>query len=230
MLFGRRTPENWRDRLRVAVWPRRSWARSFQYVTKRIMRLTASPHSIAAGVAAGVFASFTPFMGFHFLIAFGLAYLLAGNFLAAGLGTFVGNPLTFPVIWASTYATGRFILLGVTSGEPPTRVTEMGTGGVFSHGFLGAMEKIADLWNPVLKPMTVGGIPLGIAFAVFFYFVTRSMASGFRAARGRQIAEKAAAIRARGDQATRNAPQSDQGEVSKDGEASGKTLMQGAGH
>jgi len=229
MLFGRRTPENWRERLRVAMWPRRSWARSFQYVSKRILRLTASPHSVAAGVAAGVFASFTPFMGFHFLIAFGLAYLLAGNFLAAGLGTFVGNPLTFPFIWASTYATGRFILLGATSSEPPTRVAEMGTGGVFSHGVFGAMEKIADLWNPVLKPMTVGGVPLGIVAAVFFYFATRSMAVGFRAARARQIAEKAAANRARGEGSENGAPQANVGDASQDGKPSGKTIMQGAG-
>ena len=34
-----------------------------------ILRLRASPHAIAAGVAAGVFASFIPFLGLHIIIA-----------------------------------------------------------------------------------------------------------------------------------------------------------------
>ena len=70
--------------------------RSGQYVTKRILRLTATPHAVAAGVAAGAFTSFTPFMGLHFLLAAVLAWMVRGNLLAPALGTFVGNPLTFP--------------------------------------------------------------------------------------------------------------------------------------
>ena len=41
----------------------------------------------ATNTTAGVFASFTPFIGFHFLLAFALAYLVAGNMAAAALGT-----------------------------------------------------------------------------------------------------------------------------------------------
>ena len=88
MLFGRKKPESWPEKLRVMLWPRRSWMRSTKYLAKRVLRLTASPHAISAGVAAGVFASFTPFIGFHFLIAFFVAYFIAGNFIAAASGTF----------------------------------------------------------------------------------------------------------------------------------------------
>ena len=63
-------------------------------------------------MGAGVFASFTPLFGFHFLLAFTIAYFVAGNFLAAALGTFFGNPLTFPFIWAGTHKLGTFILRG----------------------------------------------------------------------------------------------------------------------
>ncbi len=79
-------------------------------MTKRILRITASPHAIAAGVAAGVFTSFTPFMGLHFLVAFVLAFVLRGNMIASALGTFFGNPLSFPLIWAATFSTGNFVL------------------------------------------------------------------------------------------------------------------------
>ena len=109
MLFGRKNPASWTEKVRISLWPRRSWSRSFKYVTKRILRLTASPHAVSAGVAAGVFASFTPFLGLHFIIAFVVAYVIAGNLLAAALGTFFGNPATFPIIWASTYKVGTFM-------------------------------------------------------------------------------------------------------------------------
>ena len=163
-------------------------------MTKRVMRLTASPHSIAAGVAAGVFASFTPFMGLHFIIAFLVAYLIAGNFIAAALGTFVGNPLTFPLIWAATYATGRFILSGAThAGAAPAMQEKLAGDAVFDRGLMGAVEHVAGLWDPLLKPMTVGGIPLGILAAIFFYLLTRQLTIGFRHARQRRLAERRSA-------------------------------------
>src|SRR5690606_9209209 len=112
MLFRRRKPAHFGERLRVFLWPRRSFWRSAQYFAKRVLRLTATPHAIAAGIAAGTLASFTPYLGFHFIIAAAVAWVIRGNLIASALGTAVGNPLTFPFIWASTMAAGRFILYG----------------------------------------------------------------------------------------------------------------------
>ena len=191
MLFSRREPVSWRERLRIAVWPRRSWARSVLYVIKRILRLSTSSHSVAAGVAAGVFSAFTPFLGLHFLIAIAIAYLIAGNLLAAALGTFIGNPLTFPLIWTSTYATGKFILSGEHSGGGEHhRVAELASHGLFADGISGMVERIARIWDPVLKPMSVGAIPLGLAFAIVFYVLTRWGATKFRQARQRRLDQR----------------------------------------
>lgn len=199
MLFKRRTPANWREKLRVAVWPRRNWIRSTKYLAKRVLRLTASPHAIAAGIAAGVFASFTPYMGFHFLISFAVAYLVAGNVIAAATGTFFGNPVTFPFIWASTYATGNFILTGNADGggghmEGLHRLIHAD---LFHLGFSGILDIIASIWDPVLKPMTVGAIPLGIAFGLVFYVLTRWAAIAFQKSRRALLAEKARLLKAR---------------------------------
>ena len=49
MLFRRRNRPTRIERLRVAVWPRNSWARSTRYFGKRVLRLTATPHAIALG-------------------------------------------------------------------------------------------------------------------------------------------------------------------------------------
>ncbi len=162
MLFGRRDKPDLAERVRVFFWPRRGWVRSSRYVLKRVLRLSGSPHAIALGVGAGVFASFTPFIGFHFILAGLIAWLIGGNLLASALGTFVGNPLTFPFIWASTYGIGNWIL------------------GVNAHAALeidlepGLLEGSFVTLLPIMKPMFVSGIPLGIFVALMFYFPVRA--------------------------------------------------------
>jgi len=194
MLFKRKIPADWREKMRVWLWPRRSWSRSAKYVTKRILRLTASPHAISAGVAAGVFASFTPFMGFHFITAFVVAYVIAGNLLAAALGTFFGNPISFPFIWASTYTTGNFILNRAShpSGTiPGGKLNSLEFGNVWDHGFYSIFHQISGIWNPVIKPMLVGSIPVGVSISIVAYIVTRWLAIKFRDTRQRQINRRA---------------------------------------
>lgn len=192
MLFRRKKPVTWGEAIRVSLWPRRSWPRSAKYVSKRILRLTASPHAISAGVAAGVFASFTPLLGLHFLLAFVVAYIIAGNFLAAASGTFFGNPITFPFIWASTYNLGNFILSGETPEESGEEAPGLEGVSFFENGISGIWDAIFGIWNPVIKPMLIGGIPLGIFFGIIAYIITRWAAGIFHAARKKRIAKKAA--------------------------------------
>lgn len=183
MLFSRKKPATWGEWFRVLVWPRRSWSRSAKYVSKRILRLTASPHAIAAGVAAGVFASFTPFLGFHFLLAFCVAYVIAGNFLAAASGTFFGNPLTFPFIWAATYKLGSFILSGEAIEGEPEELAGLADADVMELGLSGVWESVVGIWEPVLKPMLIGAVPLGVLFGIAAYIITRWGSIKFNEAR-----------------------------------------------
>lgn len=179
MLFQRRNPPTRKERLRLLVWPRRSFSRSFRYGGKRILRITASPHAVAAGLAVGVFSAFTPFFGFHLIIAIVLAYFLAGNIAAAALGTTLANPLTLPFIWGSTFELGRFIMNGSIDDAPPVRLGR-------------ALETMHfdEIWTPLLKPMLFGSTILGAAFAVVVYFVTRFAVSAFRRRRIERLAEK----------------------------------------
>ncbi|MDZ5696241.1 DUF2062 domain-containing protein [Chelativorans sp. M5D2P16] len=181
MLFKRRKSADWWERARTLVWPRRSFWRSTQYFAKRTLRLRATPHAIAAGIAAGAFASLTPFLGFHFLIAAGLAWLIGGNLIASAIGTAVGNPLTFPFIWGATYKLGQLILYGRHPGD----VAPMHLG----H-FLWHME-FTKLWQPFLKPMAIGALPLGLVVALIFYVLTRWSVIAFREQRRKRLAERA---------------------------------------
>ncbi len=181
MLFRRRKPADFRERVFTLLWPRRSFWRSAQYFAKRVLRLSATPHAIAAGVASGVFVSFLPFLGLHFVLAAVFAWIMAGNLIASAFGTVIGNPVTFPIIWAATYKIGRAILGHGGAGE----ANPVHLGHKLSH------FEFWQLWDPLLKPMTVGGVPLGMAFAIFFYLLTRWGVAAFRRQRQLRLLERA---------------------------------------
>lgn len=163
MLFRRRQSPSRVEQFRVAVWPRNSWSRSTKYYGKRVLRLTATPHAIAIGFAAGAFSSCTPLVGFHFLTAFALAYLVRGNMIASALGTSIGNPLTFPFIWASTFKIGQWVLHGRAPETDPHQVHQQFQSSIFS-------KSLDALW-PMVKPMFIGSIPLGLVVGTISYFV-----------------------------------------------------------
>ena len=179
MLFRRRQGPTLLQRVLIFLWPRRGMQRGWRYLWHRVARISASPHAIALGFAVGAFASFTPFIGLHFLIAAVLAFALGGSILAAAVGTAVGNPLTFPVIWLATYNLGALILgyrqrtrlhIGLPDDMFLLIVTEPGE---FWHTFWAGV-------GPYIAPMTVGSIPLGIACGAAVYFVVRSAVSGYQ--------------------------------------------------
>jgi uncharacterized protein (DUF2062 family) len=179
MLFRRRNPADFKERLRLALWPRRSFRRSARYFAKRVLRLRATPHAIAAGVAAGVFASFFP-LGVHLIVALTISWLIAGNLVAAALGTAFGNPLTIPVMWGATYEIGHMILHG-------------GDAGAIRPSHIGSMIDrmgITALWEPLLEPMIIGALPLGLTFAVAAYALTRWAAGTFQHRRTVRLAAK----------------------------------------
>jgi hypothetical protein len=68
------------------------------------------PERVAAAIALGIGVGFSPFIGIHFLIAIGLAFLLRLNRFDALLGQFAGNPWTLPPVFAAGYALGRKLL------------------------------------------------------------------------------------------------------------------------
>ena len=181
MLFRRRETESLWERLRVWLWPRRSFSRSLQYFSKRILRLNASPHAVAAGVAAGVFASFFP-LGLHFIIAAIVCWIIAGNLVAAVLAAAVGgNPLTVPLLWGVSWEIGKFVL----HQRAPLHGPPANMGDMLQH------LSFAKLWHPILEPLVVGAVPLGLFFALVFYAVTRWGMGVFREQRRRRLAERA---------------------------------------
>ena len=167
MLFRRRQLPTWSETVRILLWPRRNWSRSARYVVYRLWRLRATPHAIALGCACGVFASFTPYLGLHFILAGVLAWVTRGSILASALGTFVGNPLTFPFIWVAGYQLGNWVL-GETSN---IRAVDL------SDSLLN--KSFEQIW-PLLKPMTIGSMPLGILAGTVAYIIVKKAADSYK--------------------------------------------------
>ena len=174
MLFKRRQTESLLERLRVHLWPRRSWSRSSRYVIYRLRRLSATPHAIALGFAAGTFAAVTPYIGTHLIIAALLAWIIGGSIVASVLGTFLGNPLTYPFLWYASYEVGNLLL----GGKATKRQIDL-TQGLFHSSF-------EHLW-PILKPMSLGCIPVGIAVATACYFLGKPMVEAYQRRRRREL-------------------------------------------
>lgn len=149
----------------------------------RVLRLTASPHVIAMGVAAGSFASFTPFLGFHFVTAWIICFFTRGSYFAGAVGTFFGNPLTFPFIWASTLAVGRVVLHGGDVSAAANFETPELTLDLILYSFNTVL--------PVMQAMLIGSVPVGVPVCIVIYFIVRKMAQAYQNSRLKMLADKA---------------------------------------
>jgi len=175
MLFKRRKAPGYWELFKLSLWPRVSWRRSVLYYLKRILRLSGTPRAIAIGAAVGAAVAFTPFLGFHFILTFLIAWPLRGNLVAGAIGTCIGNPITYPFIWAGTYELGH-ILLRQEGPHVPMRLSE------------DLLHKSWDQLWPIIEPMTIGAIPLGLATGAVVYLIVYKAVSAYRESRRERFA------------------------------------------
>ncbi|MEM1236031.1 MAG: DUF2062 domain-containing protein [Pseudomonadota bacterium] len=204
MVFKRREKQSFWRRFVEFLYPRGGWARAYEYVKLRVHRLPDSPERIARGIWAGVFTAFTPFYGLHFVIAASLAFAMRGNVIAAILGTFFGNPLTYVPIGVVSLQTGYFFL-----GIRPRGDLERSLGGRFVdagadlwHNFKAIFTDdvarwggLAKFWDDVFFPYMIGGILPGIIAATAMYFVSVPVIRAYQNRRKGRIRAKIAEIK-----------------------------------
>jgi len=125
-MFKRRKPLTLLQIVKELFWPSMGWKRAFFYIKNRLIRLSDTTHSIALGLSIGLGVSFTPLLGTHFIQAGIIAWFLRANVFSAMMGTFVGNPWTFPFIWWGGLSLGKFLfgILGIEgAGELPEKLS-----------------------------------------------------------------------------------------------------------
>ncbi len=128
-----------------------------RFVYLKILRIKAPPHSIALGLAVGVFVGCLPVIPFQTLIALALAVLFRCSKLAAALGTWVSNPANVVFVYYFLYRVGGIFVPGDTV--------------CFDPEHLAFAEMLRSGWH-LVSVMTVGGVIVGIPAALLTYVVT----------------------------------------------------------
>ncbi|MDG1127760.1 DUF2062 domain-containing protein [Seohaeicola saemankumensis] len=189
-------------------WPRGGWSRAAQYVRHRLHRLPDTPEKIARGIFAGVFTTFTPFYGLHFLTAAIIAFVMRGNILAALLATFFGNPLTYVPIGVISMRMGYF-LLGTPAHSDDHIARSLGgkfmdAGEALQHNFMAMFTDATVDWHSlkifydeVFFPYLIGGIIPGLVAATICYIISVPLIRAYQKRRSGAIKAKLAALKAK---------------------------------
>lgn len=181
-----------------------------QYTQHRLRRLPDSPERVARGVFAGVFVSFLPLFGFHFLSGALVALLLRGNIIAAIIGTFLGNPLTyFAITWVALRV--GYWLRGRDWGEGAAMDS---IGGAFSEAWADLRHNVLSiftsdtahwggLWHfydNVYYPFLIGGIIPGIVVGLVCYAITVPLVAAYQNRRKNALKAKLEALKKKAHQ------------------------------
>ena len=129
----------------------------------KLVRVKDSKDKLAIGFACGSMVSFSPFIGFHFFLAVIFAYILRGNIIASLIGTFIGNPFTFPFIWIFIYKVGNIFFKNDQN---------------LSLEF--TFQSLFDQGYEILIPMMIGSLIVSIPIWFISYFTVKFLMTSFK--------------------------------------------------
>ncbi len=140
----------------------------FVGLVRKLLELKDTPHSIAGGVAIGMFFGFTPLFGLKTLLSLGGAYALRCNPIAAVVTVCLHDIVTplWPVLLRFEYDIGYWIL-----SNPHTFPPKLET----HHLHLAEMLK----WTTFLHvglPLLVGSLFVAVPAAALAYVITLAIA------------------------------------------------------
>ena len=164
-MFKRKKPLDFFTQIAKLIWPEKGWKRNFLYYWKRLTRIPDSPHSISLGFSIGVFFAFSPFLGLHTVLSIFFSWVFRANILSSIIGTFTGNPITYPLMWAFAIGIGGFLSENIDSDYE-----RIGLFNIFETDFLASF--------------LIGSLILGLLFGVSSYFIIKYCIVIFKGSRG----------------------------------------------
>jgi len=179
-MFKRRKPLTLAQTAKEYLWPSMGLRRTLTYIKHRLLRVADTPHKVALGLAIGFGVSFTPLVGTHFIQAGLLAFIFRGNIFAAMVGTFVGNPWTFPFFWWAGFSFGSF-LFGILGFDGATNFPDHMTVPIL-------WEMLKTQPMTIFMPWMLGGYILAVCTMPAAYFVYHHLVKSSKAARAKALA------------------------------------------
>jgi uncharacterized protein (TIGR03546 family) len=156
---------------RAGVWPRfRHW---LGHVHFRLVTIEDTPHSIALGVAIGIFFGFTPLWSLKTLLSIVVAWLFKSNKIAAAISVQLHDLILpfMPAIYLWEYKLGFWAM----HGHFPQRVRFWN---------LALRDYIRwEMFFSVGRPLLIGSVLLGLPCAALVYLICRGLVTSHRASR-----------------------------------------------
>lgn len=152
-----------------------SFRRVVNYYKFRSVRIQASEHSIAAGIAFGCLVSWTPTFGTHLLQCALFCWLTRTSFIASVIGSAFGNFLTTPALMLIAYHAGKVIL------------TVLGYDHLLVSHTIDAVTEETLESDKIFMPTLIGGYAVGIITFPIYYYASFYTVKAARAARRQRI-------------------------------------------
>ena len=153
------------------AWARfRGWLGHLHF---RLVTIEDTPHSIALGVAIGIFFGFTPLWSLKTLLSIAVAWLFKSNKIAAAISVQLHDLILpfMPAIYLWEYKFGFWTMYG----HLPHRIS-------FRALSLGDYFQWATLFT-VGRPLLVGSLIVGLPSATIVYFICRGLVTTHRTSR-----------------------------------------------
>lgn len=156
--------------------------RAAKYYYLKFLRLQGDPHSLAMGVAIGLFVGITPTIPLHTVLIITFAWLLRGNILAALIAaTAASNPFTWLPQYYLSWWVGSLLLPGHLTWDQIHTLLGLLTS---SAGFTESLTFVRQLSLDAAAVMLLGGLLLAAPLACLGYFLSFNL---FRALRKKRL-------------------------------------------
>ena len=148
--------------------------------TEALLHVHDTPERTAAAYALGVFFGFSPFLGFHTVLALGVAFVFNLNRVAVLIGVYSNLPWIIAAYYGLVTAGGAWLLGTKLPPGFAKRIASVFSLSLFHVEF---WRQMARDMRPLFWPYFVGSLIGAIALAILAYWLTR----GFLIARRKHL-------------------------------------------
>ncbi len=155
---------------KAGLWARlRHWLGNIHF---RLVSIKDTPHSIALGVAIGIFFGFTPLWSLKTLLSIAVAWLCKSNKIAAAISVQLHDLILpfMPAIYLWEYKVGFWSL----HGHLPRRIN--------LHALALRDYFHWEVFFLLGRPLLIGSLIIGLPSAAIVYFICRGLVTSHRAA------------------------------------------------